>query len=107
MTRPSALGQRPAARPAVTITPGRSGAPGRATGAPGEPGVPDAYEAAAIAASSPAEPLTSRTVTVDDPLTTSLLAEISRRQTTIDVTPEQIDEVHDLVAGDADRDDPT
>jgi hypothetical protein len=52
------------------------------------------------------DPLTSRTVTVDDPLTTSLLAEISRRPTTVDVSPEQIDEVHDLAAGERDPDDP-
>lgn len=35
-------------------------------------------------------PLTSRTATLDDPLTTSLLAEIARRPTTVEMSPAQI-----------------
>jgi hypothetical protein len=38
----------------------------------------------------------SRTVTVDDPLTTSLLAEVARRSKTVEVSPDQIDEVTQL-----------
>jgi len=47
--------------------------------------------------------LISRTATLDDPLTTVLLAEASRRSMTIEVSPEQIDEAKELVA-DASRD---
>jgi hypothetical protein len=47
-------------------------------------------------------PLVSRTETVDDPLTTSLLAEVARRSKTIDVSPEQIDEATDIAPGDVD-----
>lgn len=35
-------------------------------------------------------PLTSRTATLDDPLTTSLLAEIARRPTTVEMSPAQL-----------------
>jgi hypothetical protein len=49
----------------------------------------------------PIAQLASRTVTVDDPLTTSLLAEVARRSKTIDVSPDQIDEVRDLEPGEA------
>lgn len=35
-------------------------------------------------------PLTSRTATLDDPLTTSLLAEIARRPSTVEMSPAQI-----------------
>jgi hypothetical protein len=45
-------------------------------------------------------PQLSRTATLDDPLTTSLLAEITRRSKTVDVSPEQIDQVIDLEPGD-------
>jgi hypothetical protein len=38
----------------------------------------------------------ARTATLDDPLTTSLLAEIARRSRTIEVSPEQIDEATDI-----------
>ncbi|HET7500772.1 MAG TPA: hypothetical protein VFK02_07205 [Kofleriaceae bacterium] len=52
---------------------------------------------ARIAAGTPASSSRiARTLTLDDPLTTSLLAEVARRLTTIDVSPDQIDEVHDL-----------
>jgi hypothetical protein len=50
------------------------------------------------------EPPQSRTVTLDDPLTTSLLAEVTRRSRTIDVSPEQIDEAIDLAPGPGDHD---
>jgi hypothetical protein len=52
-------------------------------------------------------PLTSRTATLDDPLTTSLLAEISRHPATVDVLPEQIAEAMDIARGDRDPDDST
>ncbi len=44
------------------------------------------------AAADPAEPpLTGRTVTLDDPLTTSLLAEVTRTARTLEMTQEQLD----------------
>lgn len=43
-----------------------------------------------------ADLLISRTATLDDPLTTSLLAEVARRSKTIEVSTEQIDEATDL-----------
>jgi hypothetical protein len=50
----------------------------------------------------------SRTVTVDDPLTTSLLAEVTRRTRTVEVSADQIDEVAALEPADEPRDrDPT
>ena len=36
-------------------------------------------------------PFTGRTVTLDDPLTTSLLAEVTRRARTIEMSPAQLD----------------
>jgi hypothetical protein len=54
-----------------------------------------------------AGPLTSRTKTLDDPLTTSLLAEVARRPATVDILPEQIAEVMAIARGDRDPDDPT
>jgi hypothetical protein len=51
--------------------------------------------------------LISRTKTLDDPLTTSLLAEVARRSRTVDVSPEQIDEATELEPGERDpSDDP-
>jgi len=50
----------------------------------------------------PITPLEARVVTVDDPLTTSLLAEVTRRSMTIDVSPDQIDEVTDAEPADPD-----
>jgi hypothetical protein len=41
-------------------------------------------------------PYMPRTTTLDDPLTTSLLAEVARRSRTLDVSPEQIAEAQDL-----------
>ena len=50
-------------------------------------------------------PLRSRTATVDDPFTTSLLAEVARRTRTIDVSPEQIAEAMDAAPADPDSPD--
>lgn len=56
---------------------------------------------AAAAPISPSQlPVSSRTATLDDPLTTSLLAEVARRSRTIEVSPEQIDEANELAAAD-------
>ena len=41
---------------------------------------------------SPEPELTSRTTTLDDPMTTSLLAEVSRQRSTIEIRPEDIDD---------------
>jgi hypothetical protein len=52
----------------------------------------------------------ARTATLDDPLTTSLLAEVARRSKTIEVSPEQIDEATDVELSGRDpdpADDPT
>jgi len=46
-----------------------------------------------------ASPLTSRTTTLDDPLTTSLLAEIARRPSTLEMSPAQIAEARAKVPG--------
>jgi hypothetical protein len=46
----------------------------------------------------PVAPLEARTTTVDDPLTTSLLAEVARRHT-LEVDPEDIDEAIDVPDG--------
>jgi hypothetical protein len=50
--------------------------------------------------SGPEVQLTSRTTTLDDPLTTSLLAEITRRTRTIDVSADQIEAI-EVAAADA------
>jgi hypothetical protein len=55
--------------------------------------------------SAPGAPLISRTATLDDPFTTSLLAEIARRSRTVDVSPEQIAEAMDAGPDDNDPDD--
>jgi hypothetical protein len=47
----------------------------------------------------------SRTATLDDPLTTSLLAEVARRSMTIEVSPDQIDEAVELEPGERDPSD--
>jgi hypothetical protein len=44
-------------------------------------------------------PLTSRTATLDDPLTTSLLAEIARRPSTVEMSPAQLAEARALAPG--------
>jgi len=57
---------------------------------------------------SPARaPLTSRTTTLDDPLTTSLLAATTRRPRTADLAPEQIAEARARATGDRDPDEST
>jgi hypothetical protein len=43
--------------------------------------------------SAPQPQLTSRTTTLDDPLTTSLLAEVTRRTPTVDVSADQIEAI--------------
>jgi hypothetical protein len=48
----------------------------------------------------------SRTTTVDDPLTTRILAEVARRTNTVEVSPDQIDEAGELPPGDGPADDP-
>jgi hypothetical protein len=45
--------------------------------------------------------LSSRTTTLDDPLTTSLLAEVTRRSLTVDISPEQLIEVLEVDAAEA------
>jgi len=58
---------------------------------------------------APAAPeLSSRTTTLDDPMTTSLLAEASRQRSTIEIRPEDIDRAiaAELAAVAADRDPP-
>jgi hypothetical protein len=42
---------------------------------------------------------TSRTTTLDDPLTTSLLAEIARRPSTVEMTPAQLAEARAMAPG--------
>lgn len=44
-------------------------------------------------------PLTSRTATLDDPLTTSLLAEIARRPSTVEMSPAQLAEARAMAPG--------
>jgi hypothetical protein len=84
---------------------------GKADSRPPQPAAatkPAAEEAAAVKATAAAAPpgsgsglarvpkssapplTTSRTATLDDPLTTSLLAEIARRPATVEMTPAQL-----------------
>ncbi|HEX8108330.1 MAG TPA: hypothetical protein VF516_11415 [Kofleriaceae bacterium] len=51
---------------------------------------PAGPEPARIPKSSTPPLTTSRTTTLDDPLTTSLLAEIARRSTTVEMSPAQL-----------------
>src|SRR4051812_41777853 len=53
-----------------------------------------------IAAGSQKLPVSpsARTTTVDDPLTTRILAEVARRSHTVEVSPDQIDEALDASA---------
>jgi hypothetical protein len=48
-----------------------------------------------------------RTTTLDDPFTTSLLAEVARRSKTIEVSPAQVDEAMNRDPGDPDDPDPS
>ena len=60
---------------------------------------------AKIAAGAPSDVTAAqiaRTATLDDPLTTSLLAEVARRSMTVEVSPEQIDEAQALEPGERD-----
>jgi len=50
--------------------------------------------------------ISPRTTTVDDPLTTRILAEVARR-TTVEVSPDQVDEAGTEVAADAGIDAPS
>ena len=53
----------------------------------------------AASAQDPSDvPYLSRTATLDDPLTTSLLAEVARRSRTIEVSQEQIDEAMEMAS---------
>src|SRR5262245_29895721 len=52
----------------------------------------------------PAELLSSRTTTVDDPMTTSLLAEASRQRSTIEISPHELEKA--IAAGAAEHDPP-
>jgi len=72
--------------------------------APAEPWRDQANPGTPIAA-----PLaTSRTTTLDDPFTTSLLAEVARRSRTIELSPAQIADAMNRDPGDPDSsDDPT
>ena len=51
---------------------------------------------------APLPELSSRTTTVDDPMTTSLLAEASRQRSTVEIRPEELERA--IAAGAADRD---
>ncbi|HEY6174824.1 MAG TPA: hypothetical protein VIX73_10285 [Kofleriaceae bacterium] len=53
-------------------------------------------------AAPPGPLLSSRTTTVDDPMTTSLLAEASRQRSTVEIRPEELERA--IAAGAADRD---
>src|SRR5215468_10917692 len=53
-----------------------------------------------------APPLTSRTTTLDDPLTTSLLAEIARRPSTVEMSPAQLAEARAMAPGAQNPEDP-
>ena len=64
---------------------------------------PGAAETAGDGTEPPVEseaPRMPRTTTLDDPLTTSLLAEVARRSRTIDVSPDQIAEAEDIEPAD-------
>src|SRR3954471_4007222 len=69
--------------------PGKSAANGPAASAPAAP-VQAGPAPARIPKSSTPPLTTSRTATLDDPLTTSLLAEIARRPSTVEMTPAQL-----------------
>jgi hypothetical protein len=51
-------------------------------------------------------PLTSRTATLDDPLTTSLLAEIARRPSTVEMSPAQLAAARAMAPGASKTEDP-
>src|SRR4051812_35925137 len=89
---------------------------GKADSRPPQPAAatnPSAEQAAAVEAAPPGSgsglarvpksstpPLTtSRTTTLDDPLTTSLLAEIARRPATVEMSPAQLAAARAMVPG--------
>jgi hypothetical protein len=90
--------------------PGKSAANRPAASAPVQAGPAPAR----IPRSSTPPLTTSRTATLDDPLTTSLLAEIARRPSTVEMTPAQLAEARAMAPGapdpepreDRDPDDP-
>lgn len=95
--------------------PGKSAADGPAASAPAAPAQAGPAPAPARIPRSSTPPLTtSRTATLDDPLTTSLLAEIARRPSTVEMTPKQLAEARAMAPGapdsepreDRDPDDP-
>ena len=53
-------------------------------------------ETPAVATKVPLDALRSRTATRHDPLTTELLAEVSRRSQTMDIPPETVEDAQDL-----------
>ena len=73
---------------AANKPPGRAPAAARVAG-PGPARIPKG--------STP--PLTSRTATLDDPLTTSLLAEIARRPSTVEMSSAQLAEARAMAPG--------
>ena len=75
--------------PSAANQPPRSGATAPRPVGPGPARIPKA--------STP--PLTSRTATLDDPLTTSLLAEIARRPSTVEMSPAQLAEARAMTPG--------
>jgi hypothetical protein len=93
--------------------PGKSAANGPAASASAAP-VQAGPAPARIPRSSTPPLTTSRTATLDDPLTTSLLAEIARRPSTVEMTPAQLAEARAMSPGapdpepreDRDPDDP-
>jgi hypothetical protein len=68
---------------------GPGGPKSTASGAEAPPEQPEQDEAALARR-------TARTATLDDPLTTSLLAEVARRSRTIEVSPDQIAQITQL-----------
>jgi hypothetical protein len=65
----------------------------------GEPAPRSAEPGPARIPKSSTPPLTSRTATLDDPLTTSLLAEIARRPSTVEMSPAQLAAAQAMVPG--------
>lgn len=84
-SRPAHRPVRPAAQPAANKPPA------------GEPDAPKLAGPRIPKASTP--PLTSRTATLDDPLTTSLLAEIARRPSTVEMSAAQLAEARAMAPG--------
>lgn len=97
-------------QPPAQGTPGEpdqeaSAAPSGCTGTPSAEGTPTTPPSMAGAPSALDLPL-PRTKTLDDPLTTSLLAEVARRSRTIEVSPDQIADAMDAEPSNSDPDEP-